>query len=218
MKSNLLYLLLIVYATVSCTVTGGIPGNNQIVEEPRPVAPFTEIENASTLKIVFQQSDNCSVTVKTDSNLQQYITTEVQNKRLIIKINTKQSLSAAAKSVITVSAPNIEQIVNNGVGDFDILGLSVPSLQITNRGVGNLRLEGQVESMIINNSGVGNFNAQNCTTDSITLNNSCVGNIKINADKSLSITSSGVGNITYSGNATINKLSDSGVGKIRKKE
>ena len=48
--------------------------------------------------------------------------------------------------------------------------------------------------------------------------NSGVGSVSVYATQELSMTNSGVGSITYSGDAVIKNINSSGVGKIRKEE
>jgi hypothetical protein len=92
----------------------------------------------------------------------------------------------------------------------------MPELQsISLDGAGNIKIfTGNTSEMDFSLSGAGNIDAQNFQAQNVTIKHSGVGNAKIWATNSLSGTISGIGNILYIGNPTIN-VNKTGLGTIK---
>jgi hypothetical protein len=87
-------------------------------------------------------------------------------------------------------------------------------LTATLNSVGATELSGSAVSADIINKSVGKLEAAQLKTDTLSIKNNAVGAVEIYADKELSIDHSGVGKLTYHGNATIKNLHDNGMGKV----
>jgi hypothetical protein len=58
----------------------GTKGNGNITTETRNItADFTKIDVSSAIEVIIEQSENKSVTVEAESNLQELISTKVNN-------------------------------------------------------------------------------------------------------------------------------------------
>lgn len=89
-----------------------IEGNGDIIKEKRKITEnFTKIEVSHGLEVLVEQSNDISVEVEADSNLQQYITTSVRNG--ILFISTNESISTNT-NVVIVKLPVIEGLETNG--------------------------------------------------------------------------------------------------------
>ena len=62
------------------------------VTQVRTVGKFTGVSVSSGIKVNFTQGNNQSVMVETDPNLQEYVSTEVQNGILMIGIKNKNNM------------------------------------------------------------------------------------------------------------------------------
>lgn len=91
-----------------------IQGNGDITTENRNAdSDFKSIEVSYGIDVVVEQSNNKSITVEADSNLQNHIKTEIRNGVLII--NSNQSYNSSKTPKVTVKMPIIEGLqASNG--------------------------------------------------------------------------------------------------------
>ncbi|TDD97282.1 head GIN domain-containing protein [Flavobacterium cellulosilyticum] len=84
-----------------------IKGNGNITTENRSVSQyFKSIEVKNGIKVIVEQSDNKSITVETDENLQKNIITKVENGVLIIE--SDKSYNSEETPVVRVELPIIK--------------------------------------------------------------------------------------------------------------
>lgn len=77
----------------------------------RNVGKFTGVSVSSGIKVNFTQGNNQSVVVDTDSNLQKYVSTEVENGILVIKVQNKENKKLNfTKLLVTVEAPRLSSV------------------------------------------------------------------------------------------------------------
>lgn len=87
----------------------GIKGSGNITTETRTVnQDFKKIEASNGIKVIVEQSDNKSITVETDDNLQQHIITKIENG--ILKIESDENYNATETPIVKVKMP-----VTNGL-------------------------------------------------------------------------------------------------------
>jgi hypothetical protein len=93
----------------SMNFNGGIKGNGNITTETRAVnQDFKSIEVSHGIKVIVEQSDNKSITVEADENLQQHIITKIENG--VLKIESDENYNATETPVVNVQLP-----VTNGL-------------------------------------------------------------------------------------------------------
>ena len=140
------------------------------------------------------------------------------------------------KLTVNVSAPTIDHIKLDGVGNIKLNGnvktdtlfvkmkgvgnieveeLENNFLSIESKGVGNISLSGNGQTVNLNSEDVGNIDAEDFLAKNVTIHSSGVGNINCYASDSIEIHGSGIGNITYYGNPTSKNIDKSGVGKVK---
>lgn len=81
------------------------------VTQARNVGKFTGVSVSSGIKVNFTQGNNQSVIVDTDQNLQQYVTTEVENGILVIAVKNKENRNLNFKKLlVTIEAPRLSSV------------------------------------------------------------------------------------------------------------
>ncbi|NDP28259.1 MAG: DUF2807 domain-containing protein [Flavobacterium sp.] len=84
----------------------GIKGSGNITTETRTVnQDFKSIEVSTGIKVVLEQSDNKSITVEIDDNLQEHIITKIENG--VLKIESNENYSATDTPIVNVKMPVI---------------------------------------------------------------------------------------------------------------
>ncbi|QOW11529.1 DUF4252 domain-containing protein [Kaistella flava (ex Peng et al. 2021)] len=96
-------------ATKSSVTTENITSNG--ITQVRNVGKFTGVSVSSGIKVNFTQGNNQSVVVDTDPNMQQYISTEVENGILVIKVKDKNNKNLNFKKLlVTIEAPRLSSV------------------------------------------------------------------------------------------------------------
>ena len=180
---------------VPCDKNYTMKGNRNIVSQERKASGFHGITIDDVADVNVHTGEDYKVVVTIDSNLQSFIVVEVKNK--VLYIDTKPvTRFEPTKVIVDVHLPKLQSININGVGNVKLSDDNVSDLDISL-------------------SGVGNIDAKNYQVENVFIKHSGVGDAKIWASKSLSGTLSGVGNIRYKGNPTVN-INVTGVGKVSK--
>ena len=96
-------------ATKSSVTTENISSNG--VTQVRNVGKFTGVSVSSGIKVNFTQGNNQSVVVETDPNLQEYVSTEIENGILVIGIKNKNNRKLNFKKLlVTIEAPRLSSV------------------------------------------------------------------------------------------------------------
>lgn len=96
-------------STKSSVATENITSSG--VTQVRNVGKFTGIKVSNGIKVNFTQGNNQTVIVETDPNLQEYVSTEVQNGILVLSVNNKKSKSVNFKKLlVTIEAPHLSSV------------------------------------------------------------------------------------------------------------
>lgn len=96
-------------AAKSSVKTDNIRSNGDT--QVRNVGKFTGVSVSSGIKVNFTQGNSQSVVVETDPNLQEYVSTQVENGILVIAINNKSNRKLNFKKLlVTVEAPHLSSV------------------------------------------------------------------------------------------------------------
>lgn len=231
---NLFAIVLILATLSSCSQ--GINGNGKIVKQERETSTFSKLKIDGVFNVYLSQAETESVVVEADENLQEFIEVINDNNLLNVKFKEGTSIGKKSKMNIYITLKNVNEINFKGVGKLmcstmikvenmllemegvgsSELKLTGQTLNVENAGVGSLTLSGNFADATINNEGIGNVNAAELIVQKMKVENSGVGNVEVRAESEIDINSSGVGNVYYSGNATVKSLKDNGIGKVKK--
>ncbi|MGA9213045.1 DUF4252 domain-containing protein [Kaistella sp.] len=81
------------------------------ITQVRNIGKFSGVSVSSGIKVNFTQGNNQSVIVETDQNMQQYISTEVENGILVIKVLNKEKKNLNFKKLlVTIEAPKLSSV------------------------------------------------------------------------------------------------------------
>ena len=236
MKTPQFFLIFFFLVSVTTACAQNTTGNGNVVEENRPVEPFSAIDIGGVLNVYLTQGDTETVTVEADENLLDLIITENRGNTLVVKLKKGVDIKKAKEKNVYITLRAIDELEVSGVVnvkstnaltadafDLDIGGVSNTDLELRCNQldaqadmVGNLTLRGEVQEANIRNGGVGSLKAFDLKVDRLTIKNSGVGSAEVQAQDEISITSSGVGSVRYKGDPVVKELSTSGVGKVKK--
>ncbi|WP_372792820.1 head GIN domain-containing protein [Lutibacter sp.] len=230
--------ILIVIANLNAQMfTKKIKGNGTIITNTRTVSDYDKVAVAGSFDVKLLKGKEGILTVKADENLMEYIITEVKNGDLEIHIKKGFNISTNKTINITVPFETINAISLAGSGDItseDIidssdltlklagsgnmsLNVSTKNLTTSIAGSGNMSLKGDSNEFECNIAGSGNINGYELKALIANAKITGSGTIKINAVNEIHAKSAGSGNIYYSGNPSIEKISSVGSGSVKKK-
>jgi len=196
---------------------------------------FDKIVAKGKFDLLLTQGSTNEVSVEVEDEWQKDVEVSVRDGMLTLSTSKKFDRKTV-RCKVHVTFQSLDMLQFSGVGDVETktavaadsltvrisgvgnvkLQLKVKQVGVTSSGVGNVTLEGEAQELEIKNSGVGNVEAQQLIAEKVAANNSGVGSMKVHASKELALRSSGVGNVSYSGNPVITSLNVSSVGKVKK--
>ena len=110
-KFILVALTALLFASCNHSINlNSIKGSGNVTTEKRRVeGNFKSIEVSNAIDLVVEQADNIAISVEADDNLQQHITTKIENGVLIVACDYNSFMNIKSKKVI-VKMPVIEEL------------------------------------------------------------------------------------------------------------
>ncbi len=100
-------IIALLFSSCGSNFITGIKGSGTITTETRTVnQDFKKIEVNQGIKVIVEQSDNKSITVEADDNLQQHIITKIENG--VLTIESDESYNATETPIVYVKMPVIK--------------------------------------------------------------------------------------------------------------
>ncbi|MCA9913256.1 MAG: DUF2807 domain-containing protein [Anaerolineae bacterium] len=225
-------LLVLGAAVVGCT---GVVGNGDVIEETRTLDSFNKISISGAGSVVVEYGESESVRIEAESNVMEYLETEVRGDTLEIGTRngvditttrnfhfylTVTNLEAVEVSgAADVTLPNVQandfEIRISGTGNVTIQSLQADSLDVEISGAGNVNLEGgEVQSQDVTISGAGGYNGRELVSQDAQVDLSGAGNITLNVTAELRGSASGAGSVLYAGEPETVDVDVSGAGSV----
>ena len=208
-------------------------GSRNLISEAREVSGFdrVEVSGGGTMEII--QDGTESLTVETDDNVMQYITSEVRGGTLYLGMDFNlrtflpsrlhfilhvKDLSGVTTSgswdVVSASIQTVDlNIVISGSGRVIVNALTADKLDTTVSGSGELDLTGDAKQQNINIRGSGKVLAGDLRTQGTTVGISGSGNVTAWATETLTVHVSGSGDVSYYGSPQVS-FDQSGSGNV----
>jgi hypothetical protein len=194
---------------------GGIRGNGHVVTDSRPVIDFWEIEANGGFQIEWRNGAP-SVTITTDENLLNHITTEVEEHRL--RLHSHGNLWSTKGIKVAISSSKREGARLTGAARLSASQLSGHSFAIETTGAARVKLDGAVDDLITEMTGASRLEADSLQTKTATISSTGASRAEVNVSESLSVSITGAGKVTYSGNPANVTKHVTGAGSIQHKD
>ncbi len=216
-----------------------IKGNGNVVTVERSVGDYDAVALAGWFDVELVDGKEGELTLKGESNLLDYIKTEVKNGKLIVKVEKGVNLRPSnwnSGIYITVPVEQINAVALSGSGDIvskttlksdnfsarmsgsgDItLAIEAETVETSLSGSGDINLEGKATNLDIQVSGSGDVKAYGLEAEFVTAQVSGSADIRVTANQAIDARVSGSGDISYRGNPKKIKSKSSGSGDISK--
>ena len=215
-----------------------IKGNGDVVTENRKTSDYDAVSLVGFMDVALVKGSEGNLTIEAESNLQEYITTEVKNGTLRISVEKGVNISPSRNKSIKVTVPfeDLEGAYLTGSGDIwteDKITARDFSLSVTGSGDMNIEIEadeidgkvtgsgdiqliGTASELECNVTGSGDFDAYKLRAAVVSAQVSGSGDIMVYAEKELNARIAGSGDISYKGNPSKENFKTSGSGDISK--
>ncbi|MDM9632685.1 head GIN domain-containing protein [Robiginitalea aurantiaca] len=198
--------------TLTACTKDPIVGSGIPISEFRNVADFTKVSSEGVFEVTITQGNSQSVEVIADDNIIRRVKTEVVNNelRLYLDDNNYEDISLKANIV----AKRINGIKNTGVGNIEISNVDEGgSFEVFNSGTGNIAIQGNAESLMLQNEGTGKFNGFLFTVSNCNVEIIGSGDCEVHAISTLNVDIEGSGDVYYKGTPAL-EVNISGSGKV----
>jgi len=214
-----------------------VKGNGNTVTIERSVGEYDRVALAGWFDVELVDGNEGNLTLTGESNLLEYIKTEVKDGKLVIKqrkgVNLKPS-NWKDGILIVVPIENIDGVSLSGSGDIvgktvlksdnfktsisgsgDItLEIEAKSIDASMSGSGDINLSGKATDLEVSVSGSGDIKAYDLEADFVDAQVSGSADIKVTANEMLKARVSGSGDISFKGNPKKIDTKSSGSGNI----
>ena len=239
---NLFLILSISFLTITpaqCqwwSSNNSIEGNGNLTSEKRNTGNYDAISLVGSMDVELIAGSEGNLIVEAESNLLEYITTEVNNTTLKISVEKGYNLKPSRNKGIKVIVPfkDLDAVEVTGSGDVwnthkikakkfntqvtgsgDVkLDLEVENLMGKITGSGDILLSGKARDFNCKVTGSGDFKAYDLRADNVEATVMGSGDIQVSANSSLKAKVMGSGDIKYKGNPTNQDFKTSGSGSI----
>lgn len=213
-----------------------VKGNGNLTTEKRTVPEYDAVNLNSSFDVELVAGNEGNLTIEAESNLMEYITTEVSNGKLKISVEEGINLDTNEEIKITVPFEEISSVSLTGSGDIigkdriksenfsvSITGSGDIELELQARevkgnitGSGDLSLSGSTSNFETKITGSGDFDASKLKAEKVEAVISGSGDIQVFASQELRTRISGSGDVYYAGNPKKEDFKTSGSGSVSK--
>ena len=185
----------------SCSINT-VYGSGVAASESRAVPAFTSVEVRGSADVVAQVGGATSLEVVGDDNLLQYVTTEVEDGKLVIAMESG-IYDFDVDLVVTLSTPRLEGLSILGSSDCDLSGLSGGDLALAISGSGDVRASGSVETLEVSIRGSGDMRLEELQARTASVSIAGSGEVRLHAIEALDVGIAGSGEVRYLGDPKV---------------
>lgn len=239
MNKSILLIVALMFATVSHAQWWGgkkVKGNGNMTTETRNTGDYDGVKCAGSMDYILVAGTEGKIKLEGESNLLEYIITEIKGNDLIIKVEKGMNLSPSWNKTIKVTIPfkDISSVSLAGSGDlwsedkitasnFNVslagsgdmtLNIEATSVEGSLAGSGDITLKGNTNDLSLRLAGSGDIHAFGLQSNHTEASIAGSGDIEVVSNQSLKARVSGSGDIEYKGNPSKEDTKVSGSGKI----
>ncbi len=212
-----------------------VRGNGDLITQERGLDGFTAVKACCSFRVELSESPTFSVRVEAESNLQEFVVTELRGKTLQIKYSDKANFKSTKDITVYVSLPLLRGIDASsssritGMTPFsgDDLNLEVSSsakiqlafsgdrVDIDASSSGSIEVSGKAKRVNADASSASDIDADKLIAEDGVADVSSAASIKVHTTNSLRADASSAGSVQYSGNPSDVVSDTSSAGRVR---
>jgi len=134
------------------TIGKGIKGSGNITTETRTVnQDFKSIEVSQGIKVIIEQTDNESISVEVDDNLQQHIITKIENG--VFKVRSDESYYATKSPIVNVKTSTINGLkASSGSKITNIKTIKSDNLNVKSSSGSSIEIQAEADEITLESS------------------------------------------------------------------
>lgn len=211
-----------------------VKGNGNMLSKQRNLEQYDEVKLVGSMNVQLVAGTEGKIEIHAESNLHEYILTEVKGGSLKISVEKGIDLQPTKEITITVPFRDLSAISLTGSGDIwnkDLIKESNLEVQVTGSGdmkldlevqnlkgkitgSGDIQLKGKSQKFECSVTGSGDFDAFSLEAEEVEAKVAGSGDIQVNVSKALKASIAGSGDIVYSGNPERQDFKTYGSGSI----
>lgn len=213
-----------------------IKGNGNVTTITRSTSDYDEIKCAGWMDFILVKGNEGDITLEGESNLLEYIITEVEGNTLKIKTENNINLKPSFNKTITITIPfqDIDYVSLSGSGDVSskniivannfttrvsgsgdiILDVDADEIEGSVTGSGDLTLNGKTNKLKASVTGSGDFHGYNLDAKDVEARVTGSGDVEIVCNGHLDAKVTGSGDIEYKGSPKSEDTKVTGSGSI----
>lgn len=214
----------------------GKKGNGNVTTETREVGDYDEIKCGGSMDFILVAGDEGTIKIEGESNLLEYIVTEVKGDKLVVKVENGVNLKPSWNKGIKITIPfrDVSAVSLAGSGDlytkdtikandFDvslagsgdvIVDVEATSVEASIAGSGDLTVKGNTNNLEAKVAGSGDFHGFDLESNNTVVSVAGSGDAEVVCRESLKARVAGSGDIEYKGNPAKEDTKVSGSGSI----
>ena len=183
-------------------------------EQTRDVPMFQSITSQGVFQVTVNVGQKQSLVLSGSDTALARIETKVVDNTLVVSTPERNHISDDDKVRVSINVEQLKQFQLEGAGKTVLNNLAGERFRINYQGVGSLKANGKVQTLIIRAEGVGSINTRDLDAQHVDVSLEGVGSVQVRATESLRAKVDGIGSLTYYGKpARISKSVD-GIGKV----
>jgi hypothetical protein len=221
------------------TASKKVNGNGEMTSQTRNVSNYEQVALQGSIDVQLVAGKEGKLTVEAESNLMEYIKTEVSGGKLKIYVEDGVNLSPSRNRDIKVTVPfeSIHKVSLTGSGDitssdriksrnFEVhvtgsgdinLDIFAENVKGSVTGSGDIILNGTTTNLHCTVTGSGDFQAYELKAENVKAVVSGSGDIEVSPSEELEASVSGSGDITYNGDPKKQDFKTAGSGSVSKR-
>jgi Putative auto-transporter adhesin, head GIN domain len=232
------FLMLAAVLSITPPASAATTGSGKMASETRNVSDFDAISLSGSMTLDVRQTGKESLTISAEDNILPLIETTVESsssgRTLRIRVKPGESFRSYRDIKIAVEVARLVAVSTSGSGNINVDSLKSPALKVNISGSGNARLKGlAIDGMEVSIAGSGDVRGEGNTkqlklsiagsgdarlaelvADEVKVSIAGSGDAKVHANKSLSATIAGSGDIQYRGSVEAVKSTVMGAGSV----
>ena len=183
-------------------------------EQTREVAAFQSITSQGAFQVTVNVGQKQSVVLSGGDAALAQIETKVVDNTLVLSTPDRKHSSTDDKVRVSINVEQLKQFQMEGAGKTELNNLSGERFRLNYQGVGLLKANGKVQTLIIRAEGVGSINTRDLDAQHVDVSLEGVGSVQVRATESLRAKVDGIGSLTYYGKPSRISKSVDGIGRV----